>query len=149
MHKNWHQQNIEYWQSGQPPMSPNLEEVTIFKELIGGKKPVCLLGMTKLLVDLCDFAVDLHPTEISKTTIQSNWWNLNISVGSVIGDGVINLEGLKLVDKFSTMCKQFICRVFLTKLPGMKYATHFPSEFPGNSQIIYTQENIAIVVWKF
>jgi hypothetical protein len=30
----------------------------------------------------------------------------------------------------------------------MKYATHFPQEFPNAKMVIPTQEDIAMVVWE-
>ncbi len=129
-------------------MCPNQEEITIYKEWIGDKHPVCLLGMTSELVSLCDMAADLNPIEIGKPTIKCDWNELNGQYGTVIGDGVINLEGLPLVEKILKISDRFITRVFTRKFPWMKYATIFPCDFPGSKEIVTTQENIVMVYYQ-
>jgi len=136
-----------HWQQLQPPLSPCTGEVTIYQQQLNGFKPVYLLGMTKELVPLCDVAVDLNPRAIGKPTLDCDWNNLEIQAGAIIGDGVINLAGMALVEKLLQCCDRLVCRVFLQKLPGMKYATHFPQHFPGASLVLPTQEHVVIVVW--
>jgi hypothetical protein len=103
--------------------------------------------MTKELVPLCNCAVDLNPIPISKPTIKCNWNDLTGEYHSIIGDGVINLAGMELVEKMLKISKRFIARVFMKKQPGMKYATFFPDKFPNSSLVIVTQPDIAFVVW--
>jgi len=142
--------NASYWQNCQPPLSPNEEEIAIYKKEIGDKKPVYLFGMTKSLAGMCDVAIDLCPVEIGIPTIKSNWLDVEgFYAGVIIGDGIINLEGDRLIEKVSTIADKLICRVFMAKQHNMKYATYFPTEFPGNSSVIITQKNIAIVTWNF
>ena len=141
--------DTDHWQNKPPPLSPNEQEIAIYKNLIADTKPVYLLGMTKSLVELCDFAVDLNPIKINKPTIKANWLELEgIKAGAIIGDGVVNLAGLGLVKKASLVAQKLICRVFLKKFDWMRYATHFPNEFPG-CLVIPTQADIAIVQWDF
>ena len=142
-------EDTDHWHGKLPPFSPNEAEVVIYKQLIGDLFPVCLLGMTEKLVPLCDVAVDLNPVSINKITIKCNWNDLKDHYAVIIGDGVINLEGMQFVENMSKLCDRFISRVFLNKLEGMKYATFFPNEFPGSKEVIHTQENIAIVIWEF
>ena len=137
----------QHWHSMLPPLSPDDKDIAIYKQAIGDLSPVYLLGMTKQLVELCDVAVDLFPIEIGKPTIQSNWLDLDVRAGAVIGDGVINLAGFDLIDHMLSISERFICRVFMAKQPGMKYATFFPTEFPHNPTIISTQKDIAILIW--
>ena len=138
-----------HWENLKPPLAPNEDEVLIYRQFIGDSTPVYLLGMTKELVPLCNVAVDLHPRDIGKPTIKSDWNDLDgIKVGAIIGDGIINLTGFDFIEKTLLLTDKLICRVFMAKQPGMKYATFFPTEFPGKHSIIHTQENIAIVKWE-
>ena len=104
--------------------------------------------MTKELQHLCDYMIDLHPIKQTKPVIKKNWNSFNEYVGCIIGDGVLNLEGLQLVDKLISKCDKLICRVFLEKFSWMKYAKHFPKEFVNAKFVIPTQENICVVVWE-
>ena len=157
--------DVAHWQNLKPPLAPNELEISVYKELIRDSKPVCLLGMTKELVPLCDFAVDLNPLNIGKPTIKSDWneiANLKVSgvdfnsgkceiskfhAGAIIGDGPINLTGFQFIEKALSVADKLICRVFMVKQPGMKYAQFFPTEFPGSHVIVNTQDDIAIVMW--
>jgi hypothetical protein len=141
-------QDTGHWHHLRPPLSPNAEEVTIYLQQIRGFQPVYLLGMTRELLPCCDVAVDLNPVECGKPTLKRDWKNLDdIQAGAIIGDGVLNLAGIGLVDTLLRCCDRLVCRVFLKKLPGMKYAAHFPQEFPAASLVIPTQEHIVMVVW--
>jgi hypothetical protein len=139
--------DAEHWKNLFPPLCPNVYEIELYKHHSKGYGPICLLGMTKELQNLCDFMVDLYPTNQQKPVIKENWNNLKEYAEVVIGDGVLNLEGLQLVDKLINRYEKLIFRVFLKKFPWMKYATHFPQEFPGASLVIPTQEHIAMVIW--
>jgi hypothetical protein len=139
--------DTEHWQSLNPPLSPNSEEVDIYRRQIEDLRPVCLLGMTKQLLSLCDYMVDINPIEQEKPVVNSNWEDFEGVAKVIIGDGVLNLAGMDLVPKLIAKRDLIVCRVFMKKFEGMKYATHFPTEFPGSSKIIITQPDIAIVVW--
>jgi hypothetical protein len=135
-----------HWQNLTPPLAPNPEEVKIYEGLCE-QGPVVMLGMTKELVHICEYMVDLNPIPQTKPVVKSEWADFNGLAGTIIGDGVLNLAGLSLVDKLMPICDRIVCRVFLKKLEGMKYATHFPTSFPGSSRITHTQPGVAIVVW--
>lgn len=139
--------DVEYWQNLKPPMCPNEYEIELYKHHIKGLKPVCLLGMTEQLRPFCDFMVDFHPVPQNKPVLKQDWNELKEPAQAIIGDGVLNLEGLQLIQKLNNY-KKLIFRVFLKKFSWMKYATHFPNEFPNASLVIPTQENIAIVIWE-
>lgn len=141
-------QDTQHWQNLKPPLCPNVEEIKIYKDLVEGMNPVCMLGMTKELMQLCDYMVDLNPIEVPKKVIKSDWFSLEECADAIIGDGVINLTNNKLIEKMRKLCNKLICRVFTKKLPGMKYAQNFPTEFPESKLIIPTQENVVIVVWE-
>lgn len=140
-------EDTEHWQNLKPPLSPNIEEVEIYKNQVKGMQPICLLGMTKELIPMCDYMVDLNPIKTSKKVIQCDWLNLEECSEAIIGDGVINLAGMRLVNSMRKICRKLVCRVFTKKLPGMKYATNFPDNFPDSRLIIPTQENVVVVVW--
>jgi hypothetical protein len=140
--------DYDHWHNRKPPFCPNEHEIKLYKDLIGNSKPVYLLGLTSELIDFCDFAVDLHKSDLKKS-ICLDWFQLdNINAGAIIGDGVLNITDFSLVEKMSKLTKKLILRVFLKKLEWMKYANFFPKEFPG-AKIIETQPDIAIVYWEF
>lgn len=139
--------DTDHWQNLKPPLSPNDYEFELYKHHSKGYYPICLLGMTKKLIPICDFMVDLNPIKQEKPVIKSDWKDINEQSSVIIGDGILNLAGIELVDKLLKVTNKLICRVFLKKLDGMKYATHFPNEFPKSSMIIPTQENVAMVIW--
>ena len=141
------------WQNLKTPgFFPNEAEVEIYKKYIADLKPVYLLGMTQELAPYCDIAVDLTPVPVGIPTIQANWLDLTgFEAGAIIGDGVINLTGFELVDKMSKLTKVLVCRVFIKKLDGMKYATFFPkeSELPNPTKVIKTSDSTVMVLWNF
>jgi len=140
--------DIDHWQNLKPPLSPNEYEVELYRHHIKGYGTICLLGMTKELISICDFMVDLNPISQEKPVIKSDWHQIKQDCDVVIGDGVLNLCGLDLVESLLKITNKLICRVFLKKLEGMKYATYFPNEFPGATMVVPTQENIVMVIWE-
>jgi hypothetical protein len=141
--------DCSHWHGFGPPLSPNKEEVALFEKETSGCGTVCMLGMTKQLAHLCNFAIDLNPIDIGKPTICCNWFEINDIYADVfIGDGVVNLTEFAILDVLKGRCKKFACRVFQTKFDGMKYSTFFPKEFPMNPSVIYSQEGVAFVVWN-
>lgn len=142
--------DTKHWQNLRPPLSPNEEEVAIYEKKCLGRRPVCLLGMTKELIYLCDYMVDLNPTSQAKPVIKSDWASFDVSAPAevVIGDGVLNLAGPGLVDLLLKRHEVVVCRVFKRKLEGMKYATHFPTSFPGAKEVLETQPDIVMVTWE-
>lgn len=141
--------DTNHWQNLKPPLCPDEREVEIYARYCGKTKPVCLLGMTKELIHLCDYMVDLNPIPQEKPVIRSAWEDLEGRAEVILGDGVLNLAGIGLVQSLSRKCRKLVCRVFLKKLEGMKYATHFPNNFPGAEEVFETQPNVAMVIWTF
>jgi hypothetical protein len=139
--------DTQHWQNLKPPLSPNEYEIELFKLHINGLHPVCLLGMTKELIPLCDFMVDINPIPQDKSVIKLDWKDLDKKSSVIIGDGVLNLAGIELIDHLLNLTDKIVCRVFLKKLEGMKYAQYFPQEFLGAELIIPTQENVVMVIW--
>jgi len=140
-------EDAAHWQNLTPPLAPNEKEVRMYEERCKGYGPVCMLGMTKQLVHICDFMVDLNPIPQGKPVVKSDWFGFKNISGVVIGDGVLNLCGLSLVESLLPKCERIVCRVFLKKMNGMKYANIFPTDFPGAKEVIETQKDVAIVVW--
>jgi hypothetical protein len=139
--------DTQHWQNLKPPLSPNEYEIELFKLHINGLHPVCLLGMTKELIPLCDFMVDINPIPQNKPIIKLDWKDLDKKSSVIIGDGVLNLAGIELIDHLLKLTDKIVCRVFLKKLEDMKYAQYFPQKFLGAELIIPTQENIIMVIW--
>lgn len=140
--------DLNHWQNLNPPLCPNPYEVELYRHHVKGCGPVVLLGMTKELQSFCEYMIDLHPVKQDKPVLKKDWNDIDVYSEAFIGDGILNLEGLQLVDKLLKNCEKLVCRVFLKKFPWMKYAKHFPSKFPGSSLVIPTQEDICIVVWE-
>lgn len=138
----------EYWQNLSPPLSPNSYEIELYLHHSKGYGPICLLGMTKELQSICEFMVDLYPTQQSKPVVKSDWRDIKEFAEVFIGDGVVNLLGLDIVDNLLKKSEKVIMRIFLKKFPWMKYATHFPDKFPGASLVIPTQKDIVMVIWE-
>ena len=139
--------DTQHWQNLRPPLAPNEYEVEIYRHHSRGMGAVCLLGMTKSLIPLCDFMVDLNPIPQEKLVVKNDWAELKVRPNVILGDGVLNLSGMGLVEKLLSASDKVVCRVFLRKLEGMKYAQHFPTEFPGAELVIPTQDDVAMVVW--
>jgi hypothetical protein len=140
-------QDTRHWQNLRPPLSPDEKEVKIYEDKCRGFGPVCLLGMTKELIHICDYMVDLNPMMQKKPVIARDWADLSSMAEVIIGDGVLNLAGMSLADGLRRKCDRLVCRVFRRKFDGMKYATHFPSEFPGAKEVVETQPGIVMVTW--
>lgn len=139
--------DTQHWQNLRPPLSPNEDEVRIYEDECRGKGPVCLLGMTKELVHICDYMVDMNPIPQPKPVLAREWKDFDGLAEAIIGDGVLNLAGPELVPILLKKCDTLVCRVFTKKLEGMKYATHFPDHFPGAKRILQTQPHVVMVSW--
>lgn len=146
------QYDANHWVGKAPPFSPNKYEIELYRHHTKGYGPICLFGMTKSLQPLCDFMIDINPSPQEKPVIKMDWNDYkgegNLYSEVVIGDGILNLEGIQLAETIMRYCEKLICRVFLKKFEWMIYAEHFPQKFPGSSLLIPTQEDIAIVVWE-
>lgn len=140
--------DIEYWQNLENPLIiPNEDEFWTFKQLRKGK--VLMLGETKELMFLADDAVDIHPCGKYNKTFKADWYDLKGHWDTIIGDGVLNLCDVDLVDVLSKACDRLIIRVFEDWVHNWKYATYFPTTFKGSSRIIQTRPGCRIVVWNF
>lgn len=139
--------DTKHWRNLSPPLAPNEYEVGLYERYVKDRGPICLLGMTKELVHLCEYMVDLNPSPQERPVIKSDWASFTGMAEAIIGDGVLNLSGMELVPKLLSRCDLLVCRVFLKKLEGMKYAKYFPNDFPGSREVIMTQPNVAMVVW--
>ena len=139
--------DTHHWQNLKPPLAPNDYEVGVYEKFVKERGPVCLLGMTRRLIPLCEYMVDLNPIPQERPVIKSDWSDFKEMADAVMGDGVLNLAGMDLVPKILSRCDLLVCRVFMKRLDGMKYATHFPKDFPGSREVIITQPDVAIVVW--
>ncbi len=146
--------DINHFNTLQPPLSPNDQEVELFRRNIEDSDTVLLLGYTKQLLPLCNIAMDLNPPDETRYSdvCKGNWFDITPGVcDTIIGDGVLNLVGGQLVQYLSARCKKLIIRFFTDKLPGMKYATYFRNNtnFLLPDEIIETQPNCKILIWRF
>ena len=57
-----------------------------------------LLGSTVPLLPLCDEAIDLTPRIQDPKIIKGDWNNIEKFYDNIIGDGILNLEGEKMID---------------------------------------------------
>ncbi len=119
----------EYWSQDLPrPLSPNDEDVSIFKDnMISGR--TLLLGCTRKLLDLSDVQIDLDPWWIGPNTITGNWLDNKDFFENIICDGDLCFTkelSDSMLEMASKNCKVFINRSFTRKLPIMKIADYFP-----------------------
>jgi hypothetical protein len=140
-------QDHEYWQNLEYPKKPNPTEVELFTDYSFGS--VLLLGETKALQPHCTEAVDIFPSGFAK---QGDWFSLDKHYNTIIGDGVINITGMDLVDALRSKCDRLIIRVFGPELEHKylwKYAKYFPDTFPGALEVFETQPGCRFVIWDF
>jgi hypothetical protein len=146
--------DIDHFNNLQPPLSPNEQEVEIYRQFTETLEPTLLLGYTKQLLPLCDYAMDLNPPDEPRYNhvIQQNWFDIpEHTYDTIIGDGVLNLVGGELVQYLSGRCNTLVIRFFTKKLPNMKYATQYRhnTNFLLPDEIIETQPNCKILIWRF
>ena len=144
----------EYWSRDLPrPLSPNDEDVSIFKDnMISGR--TLLLGCTRKLLDLSDVQIDLDPWWIGPNTITGNWLDNKDFFENIICDGGLCFTkelSDSMLEMASKNCKVFINRSFTRKLPIMKIADYFPQ--PIDFKIIPTKtivkEDYSFYIWNF
>lgn len=136
----------------QPPLSPNEEEVELYRKFCDGKEKVLLLGYTKELIALCSVAVDLNPPEgVNAKVKKGNWFDISEQFDCIIGDGVLNLVGGDLITHLQTLSPNICIRFFTQKLPSMKYATIFSSNLKIllPTSITKTQDKCVMLTWNF
>jgi len=144
---------VSHFENLTPPLSPNDIEVSIYKDLIGDSSDVLLLGYTKELLFLATTAVDLSYTGTNPKVKIGNWFDIVERHDVIIGDGVLNLAGDKLLGHLLGLCKcMLIIRFFTKKLKGMRYATYFRGNMspliPPPDLVFKTQESCEILVWR-
>lgn len=140
-----------------PPFSPNVHEVYKYKSYIPDwADKVLLLGFTKELLPLATHFVDVSdpPPEYNiqnKKFLKGDWFDIEDHYDVIIGDGVINLTGGKLISHLSDKCEILIIRFFTDKIDGMKYATNFRLNTPFllPDIVIDTQRSCKLLVWIF
>ena len=169
---------MSYFDSLQPPLSPNVTEIQHYRDLIDEltlttmnspinptttkttttitKNPrILLLGFTKELQPLCTEFIDInpnHPYIKDSRSITGNWYfNISEQYDVIIGDGVLNLVSGSLVKHLSKYCKRLIIRFFVEKIDNMRYATWFRNntEFLLPDKIITTQPKCKMLIWDF
>ena len=141
-------ENDPHWRNLPYPLKPCDEEVNEYKKhLLDGR--TLLLGSTYQLLDLCDAAIDLNPRYSHPKLSKGDWYNLSGFYDNIIADGSINLSGPSLIEAVKPHCKRFVSRVFSRKLPNMKYAELFYSEFPNAIKVAEINESCPIFIWTF
>jgi len=142
--------DLAHFSNLSPPLSPNKEEIEIYKTHIPVNSTVLLLGYTKELLDLADTAIDINPIPHEKVK-RGNWFDITDVYDVIIGDGVLNLAGGILVEKLLKYTRKIlIIRFFPEKLKEMKYATHFKETLINIKEpdiVIPTNES-CILIWK-
>ena len=137
-----------HWSNVPYPLKPCDAEVLEYKKhLLEGT--TLLLGSTIQLIDLCDEAIDLCPRHPHPKIKKGDWFELNGFYTNIIADGAINLTGPSLIDAVRPHCKRFVSRVFSKKLPQMKYAELFYSEFPNAIKVAEINESCPMFIWTF
>ena len=137
-----------HWSNLPYPLKPCDEEVKIYKKYkLDGT--TLMLGSTLQLLDICDAAIDLAPRYNNPKITEGDWYNLTGGYDNIIADGAINLCSESLIDAVRPHCRRFISRVFSKKLPPMKYAELFYSEFPNAIKVAEINQSCPIFIWKF
>lgn len=148
MTKEIYIENNDHWINAPYPLKPSDAEIKIYqKHLLKGT--TLLLGSTVPLLPLCDEAIDLTPRANHPKIIKGDWNKIEKFYDNIIGDGVLNLEGEKFIEKLRPKCRRFISRVFSRKFSYMKYATHFYRDFPNATKVAEINESCPIFIWKF
>ena len=142
----------DYWQNldknGHVKVVPVDEEVRAYRRMSIGDRRL-LLGETKQLMPWCTEAVDMYPCGEYEKTFQGDWMNLDGHWDTIMGDGAINLVGIELVEAVRPHCDRLVVRVFEEWIHEWKYATHFPTQFPGALTTYRIQEGTRMVIWDF
>lgn len=121
----------EYWgQSFKHPLSPNDEDVEIYKRLMTNGS-VLLLGCTQNLIPLSSCQLDLDPWYQGPNVIVGDWRENQDEYDNIIGDGVMNLcrdlcEAVLAMS--SKKCASLVVRSFNRRLKEMMVASYFPSK---------------------
>ena len=144
----------EYWKKDLPhPLSPSKSDVEIYKQFMTTGTTL-LLGLTKSLMDISDFQMDLDPWIKSKSVITGDWKDNSKYYDNIIGDGVLSFTkelADNLIEMAKSCCEVFICRTFTQKLPIMRIADNFPKpeDFNTPPNFVIERPNYSFYIWKF
>ena len=140
-----------HWSTLTWPLSPDQSDIDTYRSLlIPGT--VLLLGCTPGLLPLSTAAIDLNP--FNSSVIKRDWLENTEYYDNILCDGGPVLSEslctgiLQMASKFSA---NFITRTFNHRLPGMKYACHFPDEntFEIAPQLSVKKPMYSFYRWKF
>lgn len=147
--------NRDYWSGEHPrPLTPDAEDVDVFRSYIGEDDTVLLLGNTRLLMPLCTAAMDSDPFIDDPRVIQQDWTTNTTRYDVIIGDGVLNFTA-DLADDLVTMaskrCRTFVARSFSERLPIMRIADNFPTEtdFAIAPNEVIERDLYRFYIWQF
>ena len=117
-----------HWSTLAWPLAPDQSDIDTYRSLlIPGS--VLLLGCTTGLLPLSTAAIDLNP--LSSVIIKRDWLDNTEYYTNILCDGGTSLSEqlcTGLVRMASKYTANFVIRSFNHRLPGMKYACHFPDE---------------------
>lgn len=143
----------DHWINLSEPLIPSINDVTIYQNHILGSR-VLLLGCTQRLLDLATEAIDIDPKYDLPKIRKCDWLDYNLFADTVLADGCFNFTkelADKLLTHYSTRCKRIVSRAFSYRLPKMKYAAYFPTnyEFDIQPQIIGDFNEYRFYMWDF
>jgi hypothetical protein len=142
-----------HWANLKPPLAPSDEDRLLFKNHLS-EGTTLLLGSTKLLLDLCDQALDIDPIYLDQKIIKGNWIKNDRFFNNMIGDGVLNFNPIlteKILDMASKNSHQFLVRAFNFKLDSMRVADYFPqqNDFKIKPEVIFRNNIYSFYKWTF
>jgi hypothetical protein len=144
-----------YWSGEHPrPLSPNADDVEVYRSFIDDGQTVLLLGNTRLLMPLCTAAMDAEPFLDDSRVITQDWTTNNVRYDVIIGDGVLNFTAdlaQQLLDMASASCSTFVARSFSQRLDIMRVADNFPTadDFPIAPSVVIECDLYRFFVWHF
>lgn len=143
----------KHWANLKYPLAPSGENKLVFKNHLK-KGSTLLLGSTKLLLDLCDQALDIEPLYPDPKIIIGNWIENNKFFNNIIGDGVLNFNPIlcaNILEMASKNSHQFLVRAFNSKLDTMVVAEYFPkpSDFKIKPEVIFKNDIYSFYKWIF
>jgi hypothetical protein len=147
--------NRDYWSGEHPrPLTPDAEDVDVFRSYIGEDDTVLLLGNTRLLMPLCTAAMDTDPFIDDPRVIQQDWTTNATQYDVIIGDGVLNFTADladALIQMASQHCRTFVARSFSTRLPIMRIADNFPiaTDFAIAPNEVIERDLYRFYIWQF
>jgi hypothetical protein len=144
-----------YWSGEHPrPLTPNAEDVEVYRSFIDDGHTVLLLGNTRLLMPLCTAAMDAEPFLDDPRVITQDWTTNTVRYDVIIGDGVLNFTAdlaQQLLDMASKSCSTFVARSFSQRLDIMRIADNFPTadDFVIAPSEVIERDLYRFFVWHF